>query len=178
MLRLIAGSYKGRKLHSPEGSSTRPTSARVREALFSMLGDVSGLAVLDLFAGSGALGLEAISRGAGPATFIDSDKKATDCIRKNLDLVGAEGVVIESDWNNALGRLAGDGARFDLVFVDPPYSQADTLGSQLAARISAVSSPGALIVAESDRANPIELGLTVKRERVYGGTLLRIHESK
>src|SRR4051794_25945467 len=87
-MRVIAGQYRGRRLTAPRGETTRPTSDRVREALFSILGDVRGLRVLDLFAGSGALGIEALSRGAAEAVFVDSSKRAADAIRANLSAVG------------------------------------------------------------------------------------------
>src|SRR3954447_13779720 len=103
----------------PPGRGTRPTADRVREALFSMLGDVTGLRVLDLYAGSGALGIEALSRGAAGATFVDRDPRAVAAIRSNLDGVGVQQEVRRQD---ALRFLAGAGAGpFDLVFLDPPY---------------------------------------------------------
>ena len=88
-LRVIAGSYRGRRLHAPRGNATRPTSARVREALFSILGDLSDARVLDLYAGSGALGIEALSRGAKSVVLVEHDRAAIACIRENLAAIGA-----------------------------------------------------------------------------------------
>ncbi len=90
-MRVVAGAFKGRRLQAPRGGRTRPTADRVREALFSMLGDVSGAAVLDLYAGSGALGIEALSRGAGSATFVERDQQAVAALRRNLAAVGVRG---------------------------------------------------------------------------------------
>ncbi len=104
MLRVVAGTLGGRRLHAPAGARTRPTADRVREALFSILGPVEGLRVLDLFAGSGALGIEALSRGAASATFVDSSSQAVAAVRRNLEALGAEGEVGRRD---ALRWLAG-----------------------------------------------------------------------
>ena len=92
-MRVVAGEFKGRRLHAPRGAATRPTADRVREALFSMLGDVSGARVLDLYAGSGALGIEALSRGAESALFVERDRRALAALRRNLDAVGADAEV-------------------------------------------------------------------------------------
>src|SRR3954451_107880 len=93
-MRVIAGQYRGRRLTAPRGETTRPTSDRVREALFSILGDVTGVRVLDLYAGSGALGIEALSRGAAEAAFVDSSRRAADAIRANLRAVGDPDAII------------------------------------------------------------------------------------
>lgn len=176
MLRVIAGTHRGRRLATPAGMDTRPTSGRVREALFSMLGDVGGLEVLDLFAGSGALGIEALSRGAADATFIDASPDAVTCLRANLRAVGEERHVVQADWQQAARQLRAAGARFDLIFVDPPYAQAEGLAARLEDELRALGSSGARVVVESDRDRPLDLPLTLMRERQYGGTLLRIHE--
>ena len=121
-MRVIAGSAKGRRLRSPRGRDTRPMASRAREALFSSLGDaVVGARVLDLFAGSGSLGIEALSRGAAAATFVEKAKPALDSLRANLDATGFAGEVIAGDVGAVVARL--DGA-FDLVFVDPPFEMA------------------------------------------------------
>src|SRR3954468_5838465 len=103
-MRVVAGAYKGRRLHAPRGRRTRPTADRVREALFSILGDVSGLRVLDLFAGSGALGIEALSRGASEAVFVDRDPRAIAAIKRNLDAVGTEATVVQGQATAFLGQ--------------------------------------------------------------------------
>ncbi len=174
-MRVVAGAFKGRRLQAPRGRRTRPTADRVREALFSILGDVSGANVLDLYAGSGALGIEALSRGAASAVFVERDARAAAAVRRNLEAVGAEAEVRRQD---ALRFLAAAGKEaFDLVFVDPPYDSAGRLAGPLTERLPAVLKEGALIVTESDKRTPLELGLPLERERVFGDTRVAIHRS-
>jgi 16S rRNA (guanine966-N2)-methyltransferase len=170
---VVAGEFGGRRLAAPPGRGTRPTADRVREALFSMLGDVSGLRVLDLFAGSGALGIEALSRGAESATFVESDARAVATIRRNLESLGAEGEVSRRD---ALAFLASPAGYFDLVLADPPYDSAPLLAGQLAERLPGVLSENARIVTESDKRRPLELPFPLLRERTYGDIRIAIHE--
>jgi 16S rRNA (guanine966-N2)-methyltransferase len=170
---VIAGAYKGRRLSTPAGQSTRPTADRVREALFSILGPLDGERVLDLFAGSGALGIEALSRGAEEAVFVDSDRRAVDAISRNLEAVGVRAPVHRRDALAYL-RAASDGP-FDLVFLDPPYSSASELAGSLSNALPAVLSKAARIVSESDKRNPLELTLPLVDERVYGDTRIAIH---
>jgi 16S rRNA (guanine966-N2)-methyltransferase len=173
-MRVVGGEYGGRRLAAPRGRSTRPTSERTREAVFSMLGDISGARVLDLFAGSGALGIEALSRGAAHATFVDSGPAAVTVIRRNLEQLGlGECALIAKLDVRALGPV---GESYDLVFVDPPYPQANALGPLLARELPARVTPGGRVVSESDRRSPLELGLPMIRERRYGDTLIRIHQ--
>jgi 16S rRNA (guanine966-N2)-methyltransferase len=175
-MRVIAGRYRGRRLQAPPGDATRPTSDRVREALFSVLGDrVDGARVLDLFAGSGALGIEALSRGAAEATFVDSAPAAIRALRANLEALGAQAEVRRADARRFLGGASAAARQYDLVFLDPPYRLAGRLGSELTAALPAVLAPGAAVVAESDRRAPLELGLPILDERRYGDTLIRIH---
>jgi 16S rRNA (guanine966-N2)-methyltransferase len=171
-LRVVAGSFKGRPLQAPRGARTRPTPERVREALFSILGDVSGARVLDLYAGSGALGIEALSRGAASATFVDKDTRALAAIRRNLEAVGAEGEVRRRD---ALGFLAAAEGTYDLVLIDPPYDSAARIAGSLAERLPAVLAEGARVVTESDKRKPLELPLPLLRERTYGDTRIAVH---
>jgi 16S rRNA (guanine966-N2)-methyltransferase len=173
-VRVVAGEFKGRPLKAPRGRRTRPTADRVREALFSILGDVSGARVLDLFAGSGALGIEALSRGAASVTFVDKDPRAVAAVRRNLDAVGASAEVRRGD---ALGFLAAAEGTYDLVLVDPPYDSAARLGGPLAERLPAVLAKGARVVTESDKREPLELPLPLARERVYGDTRIAVHGS-
>jgi 16S rRNA (guanine966-N2)-methyltransferase len=174
-VRVIAGAHKGRRLHTPAGASTRPTADRVREALFSILGPLDGERVLDLFAGSGALGIEALSRGAAEAVFVDSDRRAVAAIRRNLDAIGLEALVQRRD---ALAYLREASERpYDLVFLDPPYSSASELAGPLSERLPAVVTKDALIVSESDKRNPLELTLPLIDERVYGATRIAIHRA-
>ncbi len=175
-MRVIAGTYRGRTLKAPPGESTRPTSDRVREALFSILGDrIREADVLDLFAGSGALGLEALSRGARHATFVDEDPKAIAAVKANLDAVRAVADVRRGDALRFLSGASGRGAQYDLVFLDPPYRLAERLAPSLSEALPAVLAPGAVAVAESDRRTPLTLDLTLHDERRYGETLIRIY---
>ncbi|MCD6308300.1 MAG: 16S rRNA (guanine(966)-N(2))-methyltransferase RsmD [Candidatus Latescibacteria bacterium] len=121
MLRVIGGRLKGARLKTPKGLATRPVQAKVREALFSILGDMDGVRFLDLFAGTGAVGIEALSRGASDAVFVESGARQCRIIRENLASVGSEARVFRSDTIRALKRLESAGCRFDIVFADPPY---------------------------------------------------------
>ena len=172
-MRVVAGAFKGRRLQAPKGARTRPTADRVREALFSMLGDVSGSRVLDLYAGSGALGIEALSRGAESAVFVDRDARAVAAIRRNLEVVGVAAEVVRGDALSFLERRAE--GTYDLVFLDPPYDSAHRLGGSLSERISSLLSEEARIVTESDKRSPLELELPLLRERAYGDTRITVH---
>jgi 16S rRNA (guanine966-N2)-methyltransferase len=171
-MRVVAGEFKGRRLRMPRGAPTRPTADRVREALFSMLGDVEGARVLDLYAGSGALGIEALSRGAAAAVFVERDARAVATIQANLDAVGAEGDVSRMD---ALDFLKRPMSPFDLVFCDPPYDSGPRIAEPLAEMLPALLSEDARIVTESDKRNPLELPFPLIRERIYGDTRIAIH---
>lgn len=177
-MRVIAGRYGGRELVAPRGRATRPTSDRVREALFSILSDVRGERVLDLFAGSGALAIEAVSRGAASATLVDSSAAAVTAIRRNLDALGIEAEVVRQRTAAWLGRAREDARQYDLVFVDPPYRHADSLSPGLTAALVPVLAPAGRVVTESDRRAPLELELALRDERRYGDTLIRIHDSR
>lgn len=174
-MRVIAGSRKGARLYAPRGQSTRPTSDRVREALFSILGPVGGLAVLDLFAGSGALGIEALSRDAATATFVDSSPAAVAAIRRNLQVLKLTGEVQPARALQFLRRARGDARQYDLVFLDPPYRQTSALGPDLESALAPVLASGARVVVESDRRHPLDLDLPLWLARRYGDTLIRIH---
>jgi 16S rRNA (guanine966-N2)-methyltransferase len=173
-VRVVAGELGGRRLVAPAGAGTRPTADRVREALFSILGDVSGARVLDLYAGSGALGIEAVSRGAAEAVFVDSSHDAVAAVRRNLAELGIAAVVQRRD---ALAYLAAavEGEPYDLVFADPPYDSALRVAAGLAERLPPVLSPGAVIVTESNKRAPLELPFDLLRERSYGDTRIAVH---
>ena len=178
-MRVVAGRFGGRSLVAPRGGSTRPTADRVREALFSILGQgVVQARVLDLFAGSGALGIEALSRGASEVDFVDSSTAAAAAIRRNLDAVGVEAVVRRQDALSFLEWARRDARQYDLVFLDPPYRRASALGRELSAALAPVLAPDARVVAESDRRAPLELDLELLDERRYGDTLIRIHGTR
>jgi 16S rRNA (guanine966-N2)-methyltransferase len=177
-VRIVAGRFGGRRLQAPAGRATRPTSDRVREALFSILGArVAGADVLDLFAGSGALGLEALSRGAAAATFVDSAPAAIRTVRANLAALGAAANVRREDALRFLRSAARGQRHYDLIFLDPPYRLAEHLGRPLSEALPAVLAPAAVVVAESDRRAPLELALPLHHERRYGDTLIRLHGS-
>src|SRR5213596_3455464 len=121
-VRIVAGEHRGARIFAPKGRDTRPTSDRVREAAFNLIGPVDGATVLDLFAGSGAMGLEALSRGAASAVFVDSDRDAQRTIERNLEKLGLKGArVVKQDARRALAAEAAAGSRYNLVLVDPPY---------------------------------------------------------
>lgn len=175
-LRVIAGSHGGRRLRAPAGAATRPTSDRVREALFSVLGDrVAGARVLDLFAGSGALGLEALSRGAASAVFVDSAPAAVAVVRANLIALDVTADVRRADARAYLRSARTAAHQYDLVFLDPPYRLAGRLGPGLTEAVPGVLAPDGYIVTESDCRAPLDLDLPVTDERRYGDTLIRIH---
>lgn len=163
---------------APRGRATRPTSDRVREALFSILaGSVEGARVLDLFAGSGALAIEALSRGASEAVLVDSSPAAVAAIRRNLSALGVDADVRRQDALRYLEGARRDARQYDLVFLDPPYRHASALGRQLSATLHPVLAPGGRVVTESDRRAPLGLDLELLDERRYGDTLIRIHGS-
>jgi 16S rRNA (guanine966-N2)-methyltransferase len=177
-VRVVAGRLGGRRLRAPRGRDTRPTSDRVREALFAMLGPLEGLRVLDLFAGSGALAIEALSRGAASATLVERDARAVEVIRANLaalELSSEQARVVHRPARVAMRDASARGDAYDLVLLDPPYRDAPALGRELSQALPAVLAPDARVVAESDRRAPLELGLPVVVERRYGDTLIRIH---
>jgi 16S rRNA (guanine966-N2)-methyltransferase len=177
-MRVIAGAFKGRPLKAPRGSDTRPTSDRVREALFSILGDVSGARVLDLYAGSGALGIEALSRGAREVVFVESGRRAADAIRANLHAVGDPDAMIWVGDALAYLRRADPEAPFDLVFADPPYSSATQAGDGLSELLPPLLTETSLTVTESAKRAPLPLSLPLVDERVYGDTRIAIHRGR
>jgi 16S rRNA (guanine966-N2)-methyltransferase len=177
-MRVISGRLGGRRLKAPAGRVTRPTSDRVREALFSMLGDVGSAAVLDLFAGSGALGIEALSRGASSAVFVERDAAAVSVLSENLRTLGIEPLQTDVRRRDALVALRSarrDEETYDLVFIDPPYRQARGLGPELSKILPSLLRSAARVVVESDRRAPLELSLEIEQERRYGDTSIRIH---
>jgi 16S rRNA (guanine966-N2)-methyltransferase len=174
-VRVVAGEFKGRRLHAPRGARTRPTADRVREAIFSMLSDVCGARVLDLYAGSGALGIEALSRGAKSALFVERDQRALGALRRNLDAVGASAEVRRQDVLRFLARPEGT---YDLVFCDPPYDVAPRAALALADGVPELAEDNARIVTESDKRNPLVLPLPLIVERAYGDTRIAIHAAR
>ena len=177
-LRVIAGTAGGRKLVAPKGGA-RPTADRVKEALFSSLGArVSGASVLDLYAGSGALGIEALSRGAARAVLVDHDRAAVVAIRANLAATGlADDARVHGSTVTSFLSSAAAEAPFDLVFLDPPYDVASEDVATVLADLAAagVVAPEATVVVERPTAGePVALpvGWGIEKERAYGDTLL------
>jgi 16S rRNA (guanine(966)-N(2))-methyltransferase RsmD len=170
-MRVVAGELGGRRLLAPPGESIRPTTDRVREALFAILGDVTGFTVLDLYAGTGAVAIEAISRGAARAKLVDADPGPARANVAALDL-GGRCELIGADATRFLRR---DHDRYDLVYLDPPYRLARRLASELEELIPERLAPGGRAIVESATADPIELGMPVLDRREYGGTAIRIH---
>jgi len=170
-MRVVAGELRGRLLRAARGESIRPTTDRVREALFAILGDIDGLAVLDLFAGTGAVAIEAISRGAARATLVDIDPATARANVAALGL-GERCTVVGGD---AIRFLRRDRDRYDLVYLDPPYRLARRLASELEELVPARLADGGRAIVESATADPIELGLPTLDRRDYGTTAIRIH---
>jgi len=174
-MRVIAGRLRGRRIEAPRGSRVRPTYDRVRASVFDILGpDVEGARVLDLFAGSGALGIECISRGAGSVIFVEMDRDVATVLRANLESLGVSGsaVVVRGD---ALRLLAGavPGGPFDIVFVDPPYGKG--LEGAVLRRLSSWQglAPGARVLVEhasGDEPGPEHGPLVLERRERYGST--------
>ncbi|GAB3259280.1 16S rRNA (guanine(966)-N(2))-methyltransferase RsmD [Alteromonas gracilis] len=178
MTRIIGGTAKGRRLRAPSGEATRPTTDRVREALFSVLvsefGDLGGLRVLDLYSGSGAVGLEAVSRGA-VATLVERDRRAAALIRDNARAVGLDAEVVTASVPTFLG---GEPRPFDLVFADPPYDLSEEALGEVLTRLAAgwTTAEGLVVVERSARSPEPVLpeGLTLLRTRRYGETALHV----
>lgn len=178
MMRIVAGTFGGRRLQSPKSMSIRPTSDRVREAIFSMIEDqVPEACVLDLFAGTGALGLEALSRGAARVVFVDHSRQAVRLIQANAASCGVQDrvEVIHGTAEQAVRRLARDGRVFRLVFMDPPYGKG--LIQKSLAIVDAVAEEGALLIAEHHgkecMPESVEGWLKI-RTRKYGDTAVSI----
>ena len=179
-MRIIAGDMRGRRLVAPAGTDTRPTSDRVRESMFAILGDITDREVLDLFAGSGALAMEALSRGARRALCIDTAPGALRSIRTNAALLedGERLRVRRADWRRALVDEAAAGRRYGLCLLDPPYSLLPRITGDLAGLLVPVLEPGATIVVEGAASGgPVEIpGLSVasRVDRTYGSTSITI----
>ena len=178
-MRIIAGHFKGVRLASPRNRGVRPTADRVREALFSTLGQaVEGARTLDLFAGTGALGFEALSRDARCATFVDNDRQAIELLRRNAELLKVTDQVrmLNLNASAALKKLAEEGEEFTMIFVDPPY------GSDLISKVACdpallrILETSGLLVIETQSGNTPKVASQFKKQfsRKYGGTLVEI----
>jgi 16S rRNA (guanine966-N2)-methyltransferase len=176
-MRIIAGSRKGARIFAPRGHDTRPTGDRVREAVFNLVGPVDGMHVLDLYAGSGAMGLEALSRGAETATFVEADRAAAETIVRNLDKLSLDGAtVLRDDAARKLTADAASGRRYDLVLIDPPYRMLAGVLPMLSSHLPAVVESGGLVVVESDAREEPDLPLPKRTSRRYGSARVTVFE--
>jgi 16S rRNA (guanine966-N2)-methyltransferase len=176
-MRIIAGSKKGHTILAPKGLDTRPTSDRAREAAFNLIGPVDDARVLDLYAGSGAMGLEALSRGAAQAVFVDSDREACRAIERNLDRLRVSGaVVVCSDAARALAAESGAGRVYDLVLVDPPYRLFSAVEPVLSRYVPSVLAEYGIVVVETSEREEPELPLAKRTSRRYGAARLTVFE--
>ena len=171
-MRIISGSRKGHTIQAPSGRGTRPTSDRVRENIFNIVGPVDDATVLDLYAGSGAMGLEALSRGAGAVVFVERDPDAIRAIERNLDKLRLRGTVLRQD---AIAVLAGERRKYDLVFVDPPYEMYIDLQPQLARYLPAVVAEDGIVVVETDARVEPDLPLEQRTSRKYGSARVTVY---
>jgi 16S rRNA (guanine966-N2)-methyltransferase len=177
-MRVIAGSRKGHSIAAPPGHETRPTSDRVRENVFNLVGPVDGAAVLDLYAGSGALGIEALSRGAARAVFVERDRDAVRAIERNLEKLRLTGArVVRGDSVTVLAQESVAGRKYDLVLVDPPYGMYPNLQPQLALYLPPVLAADGLIVLETDVRVEPELPLPQRTSRAYGSARVTLYEA-
>ena len=174
-MRIVSGSHKGHRIAAPKGAATRPTGDRVREAVFSLIGPVEDASVLDLFAGSGAMGLEALSRGAASCMFVESDRDAARVIQANLEKLRLTGATVSNrDVTVALRDERARGRRYDLVLVDPPYEEWDRHAATLSELLPGVLEDDALVVVEtSDRVEPV-LPLALVTTRRYGSARITV----
>ena len=180
-MRIIAGSYKGARIFAPKGRDTRPTADRVREAAFNLLGPgaADDANVLDLFAGSGAMGLEALSRGAAHATFVESDREACRTINRNLDKLALEhATVLCQDALTALRADARAGTRYDLVLLDPPYRRFSSLQNAMIRRLPDILTPGGTLLVETGADEEPELPLSKRTTRRYGAARLTLFDAE
>ena len=178
-MRIIAGTHRGHRIAAPKGRDTRPTSDRVRENAFNLIGPVDDADVLDLFAGSGAMGLEALSRGAAHATFVESDREACRTINRNLDKLGLGGAtVLCQDALTALRTDARQGTRYDLVLLDPPYRRFSSLQNAMIRHLPEVLSPGGTLLVETAAEEEPDLPLAKRTTRRYGSARLTLFDAE
>jgi 16S rRNA (guanine966-N2)-methyltransferase len=176
-MRIIAGERKGHTIIAPKGLETRPTSDRVRENVFNIVAPwIEGARVLDLYAGSGAMGLEALSRGAATAVFAEADADAVRAIERNLDKLRLTGAtVLRLDAGTALAQEVTAGRKYDLVLADPPYAMTDyTALSRYLPRV--LADDGLLVLESAAKTEPDIPGLAVRTTRKYGSTRVTVFE--
>jgi 16S rRNA (guanine966-N2)-methyltransferase len=182
-MRLTGGLDRGRRLRAPRGATTRPTSAKVREAIFNILGPAPEFAVLDVFAGTGALGIEALSRGAPSAFFVERDGRALQSLHRNLKELGLAGRarVVGSEAHAALRQLSQEGQRFGWVFIDPPYAAGVVTSVLEVLSGGNLLASGGIIIVEHDKRNqPVETvgAIHLTDRRFYGDTGVSFYRSE
>jgi len=180
-MRVVAGKWGGRTINAPRGFSVRPTTDRVREAVFAILGDgVEGTVVLDLFAGTGAMAIESLSRGASGAVLVESSPAALGALRANLAALEAEGAVcLPLDYREAIRRLSAKGRTFDLVFLDPPYGKGLVGRAAGLLSRSGILAPGAVVVMERASRDPedtLPAEWMERADRKYGDTRITLYD--
>lgn len=175
-MRIIAGKHRGRQLASPKDDAIRPTTDRVRESLFSIIGNLHDAVVIDGFAGTGALGCEALSRGARKVWFFDPSRAAVELVRSNLEMIGEQdaAVVVQSRFAAALDRVDED---IDIVFLDPPYGSPEPAAALDALALSSRVRARALVILEQDKADevPQNHAFEIEDQRVYGTTRITFY---
>ncbi|MHB8769797.1 MAG: 16S rRNA (guanine(966)-N(2))-methyltransferase RsmD [Syntrophales bacterium] len=186
-MRIVGGEARGRQIRIPRGCRIRPTADRVKESLFAILGPLEGCSFLDLFAGSGNVGIEAISRGASPAVFVEQDRRVSAALRVNLQSLGMEGTaeVITADVRRGIGELLRRHARFDVLFADPPYDEG-LVGECLRwLEGGELLTAGGIVVMQHSVREPLEgaypqtlATLAVSDQRRYGDTMLSFLKSR
>ena len=174
-MRIVAGARRGHRIEAPKGVVTRPTGDRVREAAFSLVGPVEGASVLDLFAGSGALGLEALSRGARSCLFVERDRAAARVIQSNLERLRLTGAVVATrDVAAALAEERDRGRCYDLVLADPPYAEWEAHAPALASLVPTVLADDGLVVVETSSRLQPALPLDLVTHRRYGSARITV----
>ena len=178
MLRVISGDAKGRALYAPAGLTARPTSAMVREALFNILNDVGGSTVLDLFAGTGAIGIEALSRGAESAVFVDISRECIDIIKKNIDKTGFENKaeVFLCDAKKAIKILFEKRRAFDIIYIDPPYDRPTEFLYEILKNVASIMNPTGVCIVERRKSDASlgydKLGFSEIKTKIYSNAQL------
>ena len=179
-MRIVGGQFKSRLISMPKGVDIRPTQDKVRQAIFNVLADVNGKRVLELFAGTGAFGIEALSRGASYVTFVDNNLKCTETIRANLDSLGIQGSsydIIKTNALSVLPRLSKGAEKYDLVFMDPPYHAGLAKKCLINIDDYDILAPVAVVIVESFKKDVLATGLktlVLEKEKKYGDTIITI----
>ena len=181
MLQVLTGSAKGRKLKVPKGRKIRPMTSRVKKSVFDTLGDIGGLTVLDVFAGSGSLGIEALSRGASSVTFVEKDNSVFRILSENVSLCGFQdrATFYRSDYALAFKKLSSEAAAFDLIFLDPPYPLYESMGvSDLVLDAAMLlNSDGRIIIEHNYNKDEDTPGLN-RVTKSFGGTFVSYFEKR